>query len=72
MLIDISLVGGMSGTEFLKKIRRRKGFKNIPAIAVTAFAMVGDREKFLEEGFDDYLAKPYTFNDFIEVLQRNI
>ncbi len=72
MLIDINLGEGISGLEFLKEIRRKKRFRNTPAIAVTAYAMNGDKEKFINEGFDEYLPKPYTFNDFKEVLQKNI
>lgn len=69
MLIDINLVGGMSGVEFLKKIRRKKRFTDIPAIAVTAYAMKGDREKFLNVGFDDYLPKPFKFEDLKKILE---
>ncbi len=56
LLIDISLPG-MDGVELLAAVRRRPG-RRLPAIAFTAHAMEGDRERFLEQGFDAYLSKP--------------
>ena len=72
MLVDINLGEGISGLEFLKEIREKKWLMNIPVIAVTAYAMNREIDKFITEGFDDCLSKPYTINDFKEVLQRNI
>lgn len=57
VLMDISLPH-MSGVEVLNKMREHEELKSIPVIAVTAHAMSGDREKYLEYGFDDYLSKP--------------
>jgi two-component system, cell cycle response regulator DivK len=57
LLLDISLPG-MDGTELLKEIRRHDAFRRVPAIALTAHAMTNDRERFLRDGFDDYVSKP--------------
>jgi CheY-like chemotaxis protein len=57
VLLDISLPG-MDGTEVLQWIREQDDLKDTPVIALTAHAMSGDREKFLEAGFNDYLTKP--------------
>jgi CheY-like chemotaxis protein len=57
LLMDISLPG-MDGVAVLAKLREFPGLKNVPAIALTAHAMEGDRERFLAAGFDDYVAKP--------------
>lgn len=57
VLLDISLPE-MDGTEVLQWIRTQDGLKELPVVALTAHAMAGDREKFLAEGFDDYVTKP--------------
>lgn len=59
----------MSGTETLQKLRNIKGF-NIPTIALTANAIEGMREKYLANGFDDYLAKPINKSELKKVLNR--
>jgi len=57
VLLDISLPE-MDGTEVLQWIRLQEGLKDVPVVALTAHAMTGDRDKFLREGFDDYVTKP--------------
>ena len=57
VLLDISLPG-MDGTEVLEWVRSQERLKNLPVIALTAHAMSGDRERYLEMGFDEYVTKP--------------
>lgn len=57
ILLDISLPG-IDGLEIVRRLRDSETFQNIPVIALTASAMVGDRERFLAAGCDDYLSKP--------------
>lgn len=57
VMLDISLPV-MDGTLILKEIRKDIGLRDLPVIALTAHAMNGDRERYLAQGFDDYLSKP--------------
>ncbi|HGJ63923.1 TPA: response regulator [bacterium] len=57
ILLDIQLPQ-MDGLELTKKIRDQKETKDIPIIALTAYAMKGDKERILEAGCDDYISKP--------------
>jgi len=57
VLLDISLPE-MDGPEVLAWIRESESLTDLPVIALTAHAMAGDREKFLAQGFDDYVTKP--------------
>lgn len=56
----------MNGFEATEKIRELPGYKDTPIIALTAFAMKGDREKCLEAGATDYIPKPIDSKEFIE------
>lgn len=66
LLLDIRLGDGKSGTELLHTLRNRDPTAEAPAIAVTTHAMPGDREKFLDEGFDEYMSKPFTIASLTE------
>ena len=57
ILLDI-MMPGMDGFQTLKKIKQMPALVSIPVFAVTAKAMVGDREVILKHGFDDYIPKP--------------
>ena len=57
VILDISLPE-MDGTEILRRIRDDAELHDLPVVALTAHAMVGDREKYLAAGFNDYVAKP--------------
>ena len=72
VLIDVQMPI-MDGVEATRQIRTSTAnFKNIPIIALTAYAMSGDRQKFLEAGMDDYIAKPMDQNELMQVLERNL
>ncbi len=60
----------ISGLELTKMIKSNNDIKNIPVIAITAFAMKGDEEKILEAGCDGYIAKPISIKPFLETVAK--
>ncbi len=71
ILLDIELPG-MSGLEVLHHIRTNEKTKDLPVVAMTAFAMAGDRDRLIREGFDSYLSKPIDIRDLVPCLDRVI
>ncbi len=71
ILMDIQMPV-MGGEEALRQIRSEEGSidGNMPIIALTAYALKGDRERFLEIGFDGYLAKPVKLDELSDVIKR--
>lgn len=70
ILLDISLPE-MDGPEVLAWIRQQDDLKDVPVIALTAHAMAGDREKFMKQGFNDYVTKPIVDEDvLLEAIER--
>jgi two-component system, sensor histidine kinase len=63
ILMDIALGYSMNGIEAVRQIRKIPGYENIPIVALTAFAMVGDKDIFLSQGMTHYLAKPFLIKD---------
>jgi len=69
ILMDIQLPE-ISGLDVTKMLKADDDLKLIPVIAVTAFAMKGDEEKIREGGCEDYLSKPISITDFLNVVQK--
>jgi CheY-like chemotaxis protein len=65
VLLDISLPG-MDGVEVLHRARALPTLRLVGFVAITAHAMQGDRERFLAEGFDDYVTKPIVDEAVLE------
>ena len=68
--MDINLGDGLSGLEVTKKIKKLKDYKETPIVAITAFAMEGDKEEFLSAGCTHYLSKPFSKSEFIELFNK--
>lgn len=67
ILIDINLPD-IVGTEVAQKIKADPQMMHIPIVALTANAMHGDRERFLSEGCDGYIAKPVSRNELLNTI----
>ncbi|MFP4439801.1 MAG: PAS domain S-box protein [Chloroflexaceae bacterium] len=63
VLLDVHLGGGPSGTDLLRILRELPAYRDVPIAALTAYALPGDRERFLHAGFDAYLRKPFTADE---------
>ena len=59
-LLDINLGEERTGVNLLESLQSLPNQGNVPAVALTAYALPGDRERFLESGFDGYISKPFT------------
>jgi two-component system, cell cycle response regulator DivK len=69
VLMDIRLPD-MDGMEALRRLRTDARTSGIPALAVTAQAMKGDRERFIEAGFNGYLSKPVDVDELLNAVAR--
>jgi len=70
VLMDVQLPG-IDGVEALERMRQNERTASIPVLALTAQAMSGDRERFLEAGFDGYLAKPVDVGELIQTVREH-
>ena len=69
ILLDIQLPD-IDGVSALRQLRDEPDTAGIPVVALTAFAMKDDRERFLAAGFDGYLDKPINIKEFPEQIRR--
>lgn len=69
LILDINLGGKRSGVDLLQELRTRDALAHVPALALTAYAMPGDKEHFLSAGFDGYIGKPFSRADLIEAIE---
>ena len=68
ILMDLSLPK-MSGWDVTRCLKSNPRFKEVPILAMTAHAMIGDREKALEAGCNDYYAKPIEVDEFVHFMR---
>jgi two-component system, cell cycle response regulator DivK len=70
VLMDVQLPG-IDGVEALARLKQDERTASIPVLALTAQAMHGDRERFLEAGFDGYLSKPVDITELIQAVREH-
>ena len=71
IIMDIQLPE-VSGIEHVKSLKADATLKDIPVLAVTAFALKGDEERILEAGSDGYISKPISASLFLETVEKFI
>ena len=72
ILMDINLGRGMNGLELTRQIKNEKRYENTPIIALTAYAMAGDKENFLAAGCTHYISKPFDKVSLIDLINNII
>ncbi|KAG6827518.1 hypothetical protein H0H92_011459 [Tricholoma furcatifolium] len=72
ILMDVSMpfMGGMEATEKIRSYEMHRGLSAIPIIALTAHAMIGDRERCLQAGMDDHITKPLRRGDLLNAISK--
>ncbi|KZP13596.1 hypothetical protein FIBSPDRAFT_753155 [Athelia psychrophila] len=72
ILMDVSMpfMGGMEATELIRAYEKSEGLMPIPIIALTAHAMIGDRERCLQAGMDDHITKPLRRGDLLNAINK--
>ncbi len=71
-VLDIHLSAAQDGLDVLRALRTMPEYAATPAIALTAYAMPGDRERFLGAGFDNYLSKPFTKKQLLDAVRQSL
>ena len=69
ILLDIQLPS-MDGYEVARSLRNNRDLSQVPIVAVTSYAMLGDREKALESGCTGYIEKPIDPDTFVTQVER--
>lgn len=68
--VQMPVMDGLEATKRIRKYEQENHFLRMPIVAVTARAMFGDKEKILDAELDDYIAKPYSLNDIVKVIEK--
>jgi len=68
MDIQMPVMGGIEATQYIRKLEETNSLPHIPIVALTANALQGDREKYLDAGMDDYMSKPIELSELKRIL----
>jgi two-component system cell cycle response regulator DivK len=71
ILLDIQLPG-MDGYAVARELRSNPGFDEVPIVAVTSYAMAGDREQILASGCNGYIEKPIDPETFVDDVEQHL
>lgn len=71
IIMDINLQGEYNGLDALRAIQKMPKYEGVPVVAVTAYVLPGDRERFITAGFNDFISKP-ILRDKLEVVLSNV
>ena len=70
ILLDISLCKGLDGLELARQIKKLKKYKDVPVIAVTAYAFKEDENRILKSGCTHYISKPFTKSYLLDKIKK--
>ena len=70
ILLDISLCKGLDGLELAREIKKLKKYKDVPVIAVTAYAFKEDENRILKSGCTHYISKPFTKSYLLDTITK--
>ncbi|CUA69321.1 hypothetical protein RSOLAG22IIIB_08442 [Rhizoctonia solani] len=72
VLMDVPMpfMGGMEATEIIRAFEKDKAIRRTPIIALTAHAMIGDRERCIQAGTDEHVTKPLRRADLMNAIKR--
>ena len=70
LVMDINLGEGRTGTDLLHALREPPYSVRAPAVALTAYAMPGDQQRFADEGFAAYVSKPFSQKDLLSAMRH--
>ncbi|MFA7421900.1 MAG: ATP-binding protein [Melioribacteraceae bacterium] len=72
ILLDINLGSGMNGVDLLNEIRNNYHYTDTPIIAMTGYAFNADKEDFLSNGFTNYIAKPFSKQQLLSLMEETL
>jgi len=70
VLMDINLGAGINGIDTMNTLKKHNDFIDVPFIAITGYAMSKDKDYILSKGFMDFLAKPFTKKEFLNIILK--
>jgi PAS domain S-box-containing protein len=70
VLMDINLGTRRTGIDVMQSLREMPAYASVPIIAMTAYALLEDRDRFLEVGFDGYISKPFTTKELLDIIEQ--